>query len=262
MTDDSITCAVVIFRVKVSCITSVDGSIKLWLLTRYGQVRRDVIGRLSVKPWCYWLWRPRNSPIQDYVHPDGHAQPTHVQTQSAPTARTLSTLHTVKNVLWPYRPYDCTDSATVTDLQTVCAKATGSFHPTYQRAALERQCITEISVISFSLFQNLQVRCFVFSFSVCIFLALFLSYLYEYSYQRNWINKRYFIFQYWKRGSFDSSVGRAEDCRVNEVILRSLVRIRLEGMNFSPFSRAVEYIVPALRSSYWFREISDFVFLL
>ena len=37
---------------------------------------------------------------------------------------------------------------------------------------------------------------------------------------------------------------------MNEVILRSLVRIRLEGMNFSPFSRAVEYIVPALRSSY------------
>ena len=53
-------------------------------------------------------------------------------------------------------------------------------NPTYQRAALERQCITEISVISFSLFQNLQVRCFVFSFSVCIFLALFLSCLYEY----------------------------------------------------------------------------------
>ena len=22
-----------------------------------GQLRRDVIGRLSVKPWCYWLWR-------------------------------------------------------------------------------------------------------------------------------------------------------------------------------------------------------------
>ena len=21
------------------------------------QLRRDVIGRLSVKPWCYWLWR-------------------------------------------------------------------------------------------------------------------------------------------------------------------------------------------------------------
>ena len=22
-----------------------------------GQLSRDVIGRLSVKPWCYWLWR-------------------------------------------------------------------------------------------------------------------------------------------------------------------------------------------------------------
>ena len=22
-----------------------------------GELRRDVIGRLSVKPWCYWLWR-------------------------------------------------------------------------------------------------------------------------------------------------------------------------------------------------------------
>ena len=22
-----------------------------------GLLRRDVIGRLSVKPWCYWLWR-------------------------------------------------------------------------------------------------------------------------------------------------------------------------------------------------------------
>ena len=32
VTDVSITCAVVIFRVKMSCITSVDG-IKLWLLT-------------------------------------------------------------------------------------------------------------------------------------------------------------------------------------------------------------------------------------
>ena len=32
LTDVSTTCAVVIFRVKVSCITSVDG-IKLWSLT-------------------------------------------------------------------------------------------------------------------------------------------------------------------------------------------------------------------------------------
>ena len=31
------------------------------------------------------------------------------------TARTVSTLHTVQTALWPYRPYDCTDSAVVTD---------------------------------------------------------------------------------------------------------------------------------------------------
>ena len=42
VTDVSTTCAVVIFRVKVSCITPVDGMIS--------QLRRDVIGRLSVKP--------------------------------------------------------------------------------------------------------------------------------------------------------------------------------------------------------------------
>ena len=54
MTDISTTCAVVIFRVKVSRITSVDGT-NLWLLTSVSV--RHVLGRLSVKPWCYWLWR-------------------------------------------------------------------------------------------------------------------------------------------------------------------------------------------------------------
>ena len=54
MTDVSTTCAVVIFRVKVSCITSVDGT-NLWLLTSASV--RHVLGRLSVKPWCDWLWR-------------------------------------------------------------------------------------------------------------------------------------------------------------------------------------------------------------
>ena len=54
--DVSTTCAVVIFRVKVSCITSVNGII-LSVIDLIGQLRRDVIGRLSVRPWCYWLWR-------------------------------------------------------------------------------------------------------------------------------------------------------------------------------------------------------------
>ena len=47
--DVSATCAVVIIRVKVSCITP-----RWWhytlVIDLIGQVRRDVIGRLSVKP--------------------------------------------------------------------------------------------------------------------------------------------------------------------------------------------------------------------
>ena len=49
MTDVSTTCAVVIFSVKVSCITSVDG-IKNSGFDLIGQLSRDVIGRLLVKP--------------------------------------------------------------------------------------------------------------------------------------------------------------------------------------------------------------------
>ena len=54
MTDVSTTCAVVIFTVKVNCITSVDGIILL-LIDLIGQLPWDVIGRLSGKPSCYWL---------------------------------------------------------------------------------------------------------------------------------------------------------------------------------------------------------------
>ena len=42
------TCAVAIFSVKVSCITSVDGILTL-IIDLIGQLSRDVIGRLSVK---------------------------------------------------------------------------------------------------------------------------------------------------------------------------------------------------------------------
>ena len=47
--DISTICAVVIFRVKVTWITSVDG-ISTLVIDLIGQLRRDVIGRLSVKP--------------------------------------------------------------------------------------------------------------------------------------------------------------------------------------------------------------------
>ena len=52
VTNVSTTCAVVIFRVKVSCITSVDG---MKLVDLIGQLSHYVIGRLSVKPCCYLL---------------------------------------------------------------------------------------------------------------------------------------------------------------------------------------------------------------
>ena len=57
MTDISTTCAVVIFRVKWVVLRQL-----MLLYAGYwsdwsGQLRRDVIGRLSVNPWCYWLWR-------------------------------------------------------------------------------------------------------------------------------------------------------------------------------------------------------------
>ena len=40
----------------MSCITSVDG-IKTLVIELIGHLSRDVIGRLYVKQWCYWLWR-------------------------------------------------------------------------------------------------------------------------------------------------------------------------------------------------------------
>ena len=50
MTDVSTTSTVVIFRDKVSCITSVDGILKTLVIDLIGQLSRDVIGRRSVKP--------------------------------------------------------------------------------------------------------------------------------------------------------------------------------------------------------------------
>ena len=58
---------------------------------------------------------------------------------------------------------------------TVCAEATGSFHPTYQRAALERQCITEISGIFFHFFKI--YRCVV----------LFFPFQYAYFWLYSWV---------------------------------------------------------------------------
>ena len=53
VTDVWTTCAVVIFRVKVSCITSFDVILKTQVIDLIGQLSRDVLGRLSVKPCGY-----------------------------------------------------------------------------------------------------------------------------------------------------------------------------------------------------------------
>ena len=56
VTEVSTTCAVVVFRVKVSCITSVDG-------------------------------------ISDYIHPDDHTQPTYEMTPSYSWVQTFHSLN-------------------------------------------------------------------------------------------------------------------------------------------------------------------------
>ena len=75
MTYVSTTCAVVVFRVKVSCITSVDGinnpstdviQLTLTLKMTTAQVVETLV---TVN---------NNSPIQDYVHPDDQTQPPFV----------------------------------------------------------------------------------------------------------------------------------------------------------------------------------------
>ena len=81
LTDLSATCVVVKFRVKVSCVGSVDGTfIKLpssdailWTdmmqLTFNLKMTTAQVVETSVTV-------NNNSPIQDYVHPDDHTQPT------------------------------------------------------------------------------------------------------------------------------------------------------------------------------------------
>ena len=65
VTDVLTTCAVVIFRVKVSCITSVDGS--QLILTLKMTTTQVVEMSVTVN---------NNSPIQDYIHVDDQTQPT------------------------------------------------------------------------------------------------------------------------------------------------------------------------------------------
>ncbi|CAH3033637.1 unnamed protein product, partial [Porites lobata] len=73
VTDVSTTCAVVIFRVKVSCITSINNpsiipSTDVIQLTLTLKMTTAQVVETSVTV-------NNNSPIQDYVHPDDQTQP-------------------------------------------------------------------------------------------------------------------------------------------------------------------------------------------
>ena len=82
LTDVSATCVVVEFRVKVSCVRSVDGtfiklpssdlilSTDMMQLTLTLQMTTAQVVETSVTV-------NNNSPIQDYVHLDDHTQPTY-----------------------------------------------------------------------------------------------------------------------------------------------------------------------------------------
>ena len=216
-----------------------------------------LIGRLSVKPWCYWLRRLNNSPIQDYVHPDGHAQATYVQTQSVPTARTVSTLHTVKTVLWPYRPYDCTDSAVVT-------------------LSAQKQPEVFIQPISEQLWKGNALpkyRGFFFHFfKIYRCVVLFFPFQYAYFWLYSWVVSMSVssngielinVILFFNVESVVPSIAQLVERRTVERMKSSLGRWFESGSKewiFLLFFRAVEYTVPALRRSYWFWEISDFVF--
>ena len=143
---------------------------------------------------------------------------------------------------------------------TVCAEATGSFHPTYQRAALERQCITEISGIFFHFFKI--YRCVV----------LFFPFQYAYFWLYSWVVSMSVssngielinVILFFNVESVVPSIAQLVERRTVERMKSSLGRWFESGSKewiFLLFFRAVEYTVPALRRSYWFWEISDFVF--
>ena len=67
MADVLATCAIAIYSVKVSCITSVDGILTL-IIDLIGQLSRDVIGRLSVKPCCFLAMKSPNVIGMSWCH--------------------------------------------------------------------------------------------------------------------------------------------------------------------------------------------------
>ena len=78
MTDVSTTCAIVIFRVKVSFITSFDGIILIILSTDVIQLTLTVKMITAQVVETSVTVNNNNSPIQEYVHPDDQTQTTFV----------------------------------------------------------------------------------------------------------------------------------------------------------------------------------------
>ena len=73
-TDVLTTCAVVIFRVKVSCITTVG------LIPSTDVIRLTLTLKMATAQVVETSVTVNNSPTQDYVHLDDHAQSTYEMT--------------------------------------------------------------------------------------------------------------------------------------------------------------------------------------
>ena len=73
-TDVLTTCAVVIFRVKVSCITTV------CLIPSTDMIRLTLTLKMATAQVVETSVTVNNSPTQDYVHLDDHAQSTYEMT--------------------------------------------------------------------------------------------------------------------------------------------------------------------------------------
>ena len=71
VTDVSTTCAVVLFRVKVSCITSVDGINNQSIIPSTDVIQLTLTLKMTTAQVVETsVTVNNNSPIQDYVHPD------------------------------------------------------------------------------------------------------------------------------------------------------------------------------------------------
>ena len=74
VTDVLTTCEVVIFRVKVSCNTTVG------LILSTDVIQLTCTLKMTTTQVVETTVTVNNSPIQDYIHPDDHAHPTYEMT--------------------------------------------------------------------------------------------------------------------------------------------------------------------------------------